>query len=457
MVCRQNAASSVAIALARSGSWLDDAQVQSIVHRLRHEFSSSQPPAGWNRATSLDRELDRAQHAITTNPNFRPQRRAGLQARLDRARTVNDGLADDTLWALSRLPDGVAAAQAALDARLGEIAGQQGMSRREARAEFHALREQAPGGRQPRANAEELRDLGAIPGDPATRHALQALSAQPPVLPPVRLVQQWVPVTNALDGADSVTHVGTSTLSDRVEVRRRDGSTAAYRMSRSDINDLEGMHARGPMTPAIVSWTERQGTRIPRAEADRLRRALRRLRAVRRRRACISARCVGRLRWSASSRSSTAAAGWPFLIRPGSLSCSRPTTTVRSRSPSTTSPTTPRWKGRCGYVPGWTRCAGWTEPPGSGSTSTTSATTSSPAGPATRSTAPTSPTPAKPSATTCTPPANCRRPTCRRRCVGDQFSVQPRAEAAGAGAGGGRGVVSVQPGGFPAGHPRQRP
>ncbi len=266
MVCRQNAASSVAIALARSGSWLDDAQVQSIVHRLRHEFSSSQPPAGWNRATSLNRELDRAQHAITTNPNFRPQRRAGLQARLDRARTVNDGLADDTLWALSRLPDGVAAAQAALDARLGEIAGRQGMSRREARAEFHALREQAPGGRQTRANAEELRDLGAIPGDPATRHALHALSSQPPVLPPVRLVQQWVPVTNALDGADSVTHLGTSTLSDRVEVRRRDGSTAAYRVSRCDINDLEELHSRGPMTPAIVSWTERRGTRIPRAE-----------------------------------------------------------------------------------------------------------------------------------------------------------------------------------------------
>lgn len=277
MVCRQNAASSVAIALARSGSWLDDAQVQSIVHRLRHEFSSSQPPEGWNRDVSLHRELDRAQHTITTNPNFRPQRRAGLQARLDRARTVNDGLADDTLWALQRLPDGVAAAQAALDARLGEIAGQQGMSRREARAAFHALREQAPGGRQPRANAEELRDLGAIPGDPATRHALQALRTREPVLPPVRLVQQWIPVHNAGDsnasdsadgdaGANRVTHLGTSTLSDRVEVRRRDGSTAAYRVPRSDIDDLVAMTHRGPLTDEAVSWTERRGTRIPRAE-----------------------------------------------------------------------------------------------------------------------------------------------------------------------------------------------
>lgn len=278
MVCRQNAASSVAIALARSGSWLDDAQVQSIVHRLRHEFSSSQPPEGWNRDVSLHRELDRAQHAITTNPNFRPQRRAGLQARLDRARTVNDGLADDTLWALQRLPDGVAAAQAALDARLGEIAGQQGMSRREARAAFHALREQAPGGRQRRANAEELRDLGAIPGDAATRHALHALRTREPVLPPVRLVQQWIPVhhpgdsadrahgTDGDTGANRVTHLGTSTLSDRVEVRRRDGSTAAYRVSRADIDDLVAMTHRGPLTDEAVSWTERRGTRIPRAE-----------------------------------------------------------------------------------------------------------------------------------------------------------------------------------------------
>lgn len=266
MVCRQNAASSVAIALARSGSWLDDAQVQSIVHRLRHEFSGSQPPPGWNRPAYLDRELQRAQHAITTNPNFRPQRRAGLQARLDRARGDNDGLASDTLWALSRLPDGVAAAQAALDARLGEIAGQQGMSRREARAQFLALREQAPGGRQPRATAVEHRDLGAIPGDPATRYALHTLSAGSPVLPPVRLVQQWIPVSGTSDGTDSVTHLGVSTLSDRVEVRRRDGATAAYRVTRADIDALVEMVDRGPLTEQAVSWTERRGTRIPRAE-----------------------------------------------------------------------------------------------------------------------------------------------------------------------------------------------
>ena len=76
---------------------------------IRLEDEDEGIPSTAIREISLQRELERAQHAITINPNFRPQRRAGLQARLDRARTVNDGLADDTLWALSRLPDGVAA------------------------------------------------------------------------------------------------------------------------------------------------------------------------------------------------------------------------------------------------------------------------------------------------------------------------------------------------------------
>ena len=49
MVCRHHAASSVAIALARSGGWLDDAQVHSIVHWLRHEDGDRPAAAGWNR------------------------------------------------------------------------------------------------------------------------------------------------------------------------------------------------------------------------------------------------------------------------------------------------------------------------------------------------------------------------------------------------------------------------
>ena len=52
MVCRHHAASSVAIPLARSGGWLDDADVHSIVHRLGHEDGGRPPPlAGTGSAT----------------------------------------------------------------------------------------------------------------------------------------------------------------------------------------------------------------------------------------------------------------------------------------------------------------------------------------------------------------------------------------------------------------------
>ncbi len=266
MVCRTNPASSVIMALARDGSWLDDAQVQSIVHRLRHEYSQHSVPQGWDRDEVASRELDRAERAISLNPNLRPQRRAGLRARVARARSETGGLDQGVLWAMTRLQDGVAEGQAALDARLGEIAGQQGMSRREARAQFLSLRAQAPGGRQARASDPELRDLGAIPGDPATRHALRALSAGDPVLPPVRLVQQWLPVGADDSGVDEITHIGVSTLSDRVEIRRRDGSTAAYRVSREHIDALLGQARQRPLGQGSGGWVEARGTRIPRAE-----------------------------------------------------------------------------------------------------------------------------------------------------------------------------------------------
>ena len=103
MVCRENPASSIAIALARAGSWLDDAQVQSIVHQLRHEFDGHAPPPSWDRSTFLGQELERARHHIDANPNFRPDRRAGLRNRLNRAHEQTGGLRDDILWAMSRL------------------------------------------------------------------------------------------------------------------------------------------------------------------------------------------------------------------------------------------------------------------------------------------------------------------------------------------------------------------
>ncbi len=103
------------------------------------------------------------------NPTLRPQRREGLRSRLAQSRDSTGMLPDESLSALVRLQAGVHEAQAATERRLVELAGQRGMSLREARAEFVELRAQAPQGRQRRANADELRDLGGDadrPGDP---------------------------------------------------------------------------------------------------------------------------------------------------------------------------------------------------------------------------------------------------------------------------------------------------
>lgn len=107
MVCRENPASAIAIALARAGTWMDDAQVQSIVHRLRHEYDEHSPPGSFDRGGFVSAALTRAAHDIEVNPNFRPQRRAGLRQRLERARDQTGGLRSDILWAMSRLQDGV--------------------------------------------------------------------------------------------------------------------------------------------------------------------------------------------------------------------------------------------------------------------------------------------------------------------------------------------------------------
>jgi len=139
--------------------------------------------------------FERATREIDANPTLRPQRREGLRSRLTQSRGSTGMLPDDSLSALVRLKAGVHEAQAAAERRLLELAGQRGMSLREARAEFVALRAQAPQGRQRRANADELRDLGAMPTDPATRYAIATMGQRPPLHAPVRQVQQWLPVT----------------------------------------------------------------------------------------------------------------------------------------------------------------------------------------------------------------------------------------------------------------------
>ncbi len=266
MVCRSNPASSVVIALARDGTWLDDAQVQSVFHRLRHD-----PVGDGTAMTRPGRQLvvlnvfARARDQIEHNPALRPQRRQGLRERLERSRSQTDQLGEDTLSAMLRLQSGVHVAQQATEHRLYELAGRLGMSAREVQAEFVRLRAQAPSGRQSRATAQELAELGNIPADPATRHALQELGARAPLRPPVRLVQRWVRVrdtptgpgheqaaTGSGEGEDPVTEVGTSDLSNRVELRHRSGRLQARSIPVLFRPDFTASHVTDRPTPGRV-------------------------------------------------------------------------------------------------------------------------------------------------------------------------------------------------------------
>lgn len=263
VVCRTNAASSVVIALARDSTWLDDAQVQSVFHRLRHDPPvglREGPSGGWDRDTMVQRIFTRAEREIDTNPTLRPRRRDGLRSRLADSRSSTGSLPDDSLSALVRLQVGVQEAQAATERRLHEIAGQRGMSLREARAEFVRLRAEAPSGRQRRANPEELRDLGAMPTDPATRHAIATMRTSPPVHPPVRLVQQWLPVNDH----PQISHVGVSDLSNRVEFRDHDGAvTAVSDAPPESIAAARNAAFSRPLAADAADGLSRSGSPIP--------------------------------------------------------------------------------------------------------------------------------------------------------------------------------------------------
>src|SRR3954454_6413401 len=99
VVCRTNPASSVVIALARNATWLDDAQVQSVFHRLRHDPPPGLrhgPAGGWDRHTMVARVFERAMREIDANPTLRPQRRQGLRTRLAQSRSSTGVLPDDS-------------------------------------------------------------------------------------------------------------------------------------------------------------------------------------------------------------------------------------------------------------------------------------------------------------------------------------------------------------------------
>ena len=184
MVCRSTPGMSVPMGLANIDSGLDDDQIQSLVHQLRHEYADqrhgtapdgetvgiSDPGAAWDRFRSTTATR------ITGHPGLRPQRRAGLLRRITQA---GDTPPADMVYAARRIRDRAIRAARLMDDHLATEAARIGVPDHDALTSYERGRGNAPSGRQPRATDEQRRTWPGLPLDPRTRHGLVALAARP--------------------------------------------------------------------------------------------------------------------------------------------------------------------------------------------------------------------------------------------------------------------------------------
>lgn len=174
MVCRSTRAGSVAVALAKVNTGLDDPQVQSVLHQLRHQGAATEAAGIAPISVWTVRDRLAAQLRLTAVSD---RRRESLDRRV--RGVVVDPMPPDLAWAASRLHIGAAAARWRLLTLLGEHAARTGQPVGDVVARFTAARAAAPGGRQPRASAVEREQWTGLPTDPATRHALTVLARDP--------------------------------------------------------------------------------------------------------------------------------------------------------------------------------------------------------------------------------------------------------------------------------------
>lgn len=235
-MCRQSKLGSVSIALAKVETGLDDAQVQSVMHRLRHQWTGR---AGGD--PSRLRDVD--QHAVVgqlaaqirAHPRLSETRKRTLLGKVESVATPDD-LADDLVYATSLVRFAAAGNAHRLRTRLRDHAAVTGQPVAAVVERFTVLRAQAPGGRQRRATPLEKAQLAGLPADPATRYALSVLAADPapPTPPPVVVRPQ--PVSRY-----GVNAAGYDGQSGRAEVHLTDGRQWRFRRIPADLGpDLVG-------------------------------------------------------------------------------------------------------------------------------------------------------------------------------------------------------------------------
>lgn len=239
MVCRETRLGSLTIALAKVESGLDDVQVQSLMHRLRHEHAGA---GGDSRIRFSDQQavVDGLAAAISTHPRLSARRRTTLLGKLGDVHSHTD-VPDDLMFAAAMLRPAAAAAAYRLDTRLREHAAATGEPARVVAARFDQLRRDAPGGRQRRATPAEKQQLTGLPTDPATRHAFTALAAEPGGAPPPPVPVQTFPTT-----AFGARHAGYDPDTGRAEVHLVDGRRWRFANVTPDTGrDLTGQDPQG--------------------------------------------------------------------------------------------------------------------------------------------------------------------------------------------------------------------
>jgi len=236
-VCRQSKLGSVSIALAKVETGLDDAQVQSVMHRLRHQWTGR---AGGDpsRLRDVDRHAVLAELAaqVRAHPRLSETRKQTLLGKVESVATPGD-LADDLVYATSLVRSAAAGNAHRLRTRLRDHAAVTGQPVAAVVERFTALRAQAPGGRQRRATPLEKAELAGLPADPATRHALAVLAADPAPAPLPPVVVRPQPV-----GRYGVNAAGYDEQSGRAEVHLTDGRQWRFRRVPAALgSDLVGV------------------------------------------------------------------------------------------------------------------------------------------------------------------------------------------------------------------------
>lgn len=236
MVCRSVPGTSVPMGLAKSATSLDDAQIQSLMHQLRHECDPNFAARAAYLVDTIDEDEGLRQRwlrtrsqltsAVQVNRGLRPQRRDGLLRRIEAATEAPPA---DMQYACEHIRERALAADHNLTRALRATARLDGVHEAEARERFDQLRREAPRGRQVRATDEERRRWPGLPLDPATRYALTRLVRSTPGEdpgPPVITDQARAPVQNP---QELVATVGYDADSRRMEIELSDGQRLAYR------------------------------------------------------------------------------------------------------------------------------------------------------------------------------------------------------------------------------------